>query len=127
MKMSHKISALHKLGLIVCVVPPIITTLEHFPLWFQRSDTAISAISAIFLLLCCIPFMKQIKAYFKGTPASWAVWLAIYVPVAVFNKLADGVEAVAFIGVLSNLLGGCIFRIEKHLKHKEHKEGVNNG
>ena len=124
MKTSHKIFALHVLGLIVCIAPPIITTFEYFPLWFQRPDTAISAISAILALLCCIPFMKQIKAYFKGTPASWSVWLVIYVLVAAFNKLADGVETVACIGFLSNLLGGCIFRIEKHLKHKE---GVNNG
>ena len=124
MKTSHKLFALHLLGLFVCIAPPIITTFEYFPLWFQRPDTAISAISAILALLCCIPFMKQIKAYFKGTPASWSVWLVIYVLVAAFNKLADGVETVAFIGLLSNLLGGCIFRIEKHLKNKE---GVNNG
>lgn len=122
MRRSHKIFALHVLGLAVCVVPPIIATLEHFPLWFQRSETAISAVSAMLVTLCCIPFMKQIKAYFKGTPASWAIWLVIYVLIAVFSKLAEGIETVAFIGLTSNLIGGFIFRIEKHMKHKE---GVN--
>lgn len=120
---TRKIFALHVLGLIVCVAPPIITTFEYFPLWFQRSETAISAVSAMLVMLCCLPFIKQIKAYFKGTPDSWAVWLVIYVLVAVFSKLADGIETVAFIGLISNLLGGCIFRIEKHLKRKA-KEGV---
>lgn len=122
MKLSHKIFTLHLLGLIVCVLPPVITTLEYFPLWFKQTETAVSAFSAILILLCCLPFIKQIKAYFKGTPASWVIWLVIYVLVAVFSNLAKGVETVAFIGLLSNLIGGAIFRIEKHLKHKE---GVN--
>lgn len=123
MKLSHKIFALHILGLAVCVTPPIIATLEFFPLWFKQTETAISAFSAILILLCCLPFIKQIKAYFKGTPASWVIWLVIYVIVTVFSKLAEGIEAVSFIGVLSNLLGGCIFRIEKHLKRKERTTG----
>lgn len=121
--MTHKIFALHIFGLLLCVIPPVIATLEYFPLWFSCSETAISAISAMLIALCCLPFVKQIKAYFKGTPASWVIWLVIYILVAVFNKLAHGVETVAFIGTLSNLLGGCIFRIEKHLKRKE---GVEN-
>ncbi len=120
MKTSHKVFILHVFGLLLCVVPPVIATLEYFPLWFSRSETAVSAISAILIALCCLPFIKQIKAYFRGTPASWVVWLVIYVLVAVFNKLAQGVETVAFIGALSNLLGGCIFRIERHIRHKGH-------
>ena len=123
MKMSHKAFMLHVLGLLLCVVPPIITTLEYFPLWFSHTETAISALSAMLIALCCLPFIKQIKAYFKGTPASWAVWLVIYVLVAVFNKLADGIETVAFMGVLSNLAGGFIFRLEKRIKARE---GVSN-
>lgn len=119
MKTSHKIFALHALGLIVCVLPPVIATLEYFPLWFQRSETAFSAFSAILIAICCLPFIKQIKAYFKGTPASWVIWLVIYLVVALFSKLAEGVETVAFIGTISNLCGGCIFRIEKHLKQKQ--------
>lgn len=119
MKTSHKIHVLHVLGLSVCVVPPVITTLEYFPLWFKQTETAVSAFSAILILLCCLPFIKQIKAYFKGTPASWVIWLVLYIIVTVFSKLAEGVETVAFIGLLSNLLGGAIFRIEKHLKRKE--------
>ena len=103
----------------MCVAPPIITTLEYFPLWFKQTETAVSAFSAILILLCCLPFIKQIKAYFKGTPASWVIWLVLYVIVTVFSKLAAGVETVAFIGLISNLLGGGIFRVEKHLKRKE--------
>ena len=124
MKTSHKAFALRVFGLIVCVAPPVIATLEYFPLWFSQTETAVSALSAMMITLCCIPFFKQIRAYFKGTPAAWVIWLVIYVLVAVFNKLADGIETVAFIGVIANLTGGAIFRIEKHIKAKE---GVNNG
>lgn len=124
MKRSHKAFALRAFGLLVCIVPPVIATLEHFPLWFSQTETAVSALSAIMITMCCIPFFKQIRAYFKGTPAEWVIWLVIYVLVAVFNKLADGIETIAFIGFISNLAGGAIFRIEKHIKAKE---GVNNG
>lgn len=119
MKMSHKIFALHVLGLIVCVLPPVIATLEYFPLWFKQTETAFSAFSAILIAICCLPFVKQIKAYFKGTPASWVMWLGIYLLVALFSKLAEGVETVAFIGTMSNLCGGFIFRVEKHIKARE--------
>ena len=123
MKPTLKAFILRVIGLAVCILPPVITTLEYFPLWFSETETAISALSAMMIALCCLPFFKQIKQYFRNTPAAWVIWLVIYVLVAVFSKLADGIETVAFIGLISNLLGGCIFRIEKHLKHKEGVSG----
>lgn len=124
MRPTLKAFTLRIVGLAVCIIPPVVTTLEYFPLWFSQTETAVSALSAILIALCCLPFFKQIKAYFRNTPASWVVWLVIYILVAVFNKLADGMETVAFIGVLSNLAGGGIFHIEKRIKARE---GVMNG
>ncbi len=123
MRPTFKALSLRIIGLAVCIVPPIITTLDYFPLWFSQTETTLSVLSAMLIALCCIPFYKQIISYFKGTPASWVVWLVIYIIVAVFNKLADGVETVAFMGVLSNLAGGFIFRLEKRIKARE---GVGN-
>lgn len=124
MKPTLKAFILRVIGLGVCILPPVITTLEYFPLWFSETETAISALSAMMIALCCLPFFKQIKQYFRNTPAAWVIWLVIYILVTVFNKLADGIETVAFIGVLSNLAGGCIFRVEKRIKARE---GISNG
>ena len=124
MKTSHKAFALRVFGLIVCVAPPVIATLEYFPLWFSQTDTAVSVLSAMMIALCCIPFFKQIRAYFKGTPAAWAFFLALWVASMSLNKLMDGIETIAFYGMISNLAGGAIFKIKKHIRAKE---GVNNG
>ena len=123
MKTTHKAFALRVFGLIVCVAPPVIATLEYFPLWFSQTETAVSVLSAMMIALCCIPFFKQIRAYFKGTPAAWAFFLALWVTSMSLNKLMDGIETIAFYGMISNLAGGAIFKIEKHIKAKE---GVNN-
>ena len=33
--------------------------------------------TVVVLMLCAVPFLKQLKAWFSHTPASWVVWLAI--------------------------------------------------
>ena len=118
MKPILKAFVLRIIGLAVCIIPPVITTLQYFPLWFSETETAVSALSAMLLTLCCLPFLKQIKAYFKNTPSSWGIFLAIWIISMSLNKLMDGIETIAFIGTLSNLVGGCIFRIEKHMWNK---------
>ena len=110
---------IHAVGLLVCVVPPIIATLEYFPLWFSQTETAVSVLSAMVIAVCCLPFFKQIKAYFNGSPASWAFFAVMWLVTMSLNKLIDGVETISFIGMLSNLAGGFIFRVEKHIKARE--------
>ena len=116
--MRSKLSLLHIAGLLICVVPPVIATLEYFPLWFSQSETTVSALSAIMLTLCCIPFFKQIKAYLRGTPAAWVIFGIIFLLFSIFNSIADGIENIALVGLISNLCGGALFRIEKHLRRE---------
>ena len=121
MKTPHKIFALHVLGLIVCIAPPIITTLEYFPLWFQRSETAISAVSAMLVLLCCIPFMKQIKAYFKS-PAVWVVWTVLLVFLVLLRNIIDEMIIVCMAGAPANIIGMFIYKIGKSIEDKDKKK-----
>lgn len=114
--MGSKLTPLRIVGLLICALPPIIATLEHFPLWFSHSETAVSALSAILLTICSIPFLKQIKAYLRGTPASWVLWGIIFLVFYILDNIADGIENIALVGLLSNVCGGALFRIDKHLR-----------
>ena len=123
MTLRNKARLFHFFGLVLCVVPPIIATLEYFPLWFSQSETAISAMSAILLTLSCLPFLKKIKAYFRGSPASWSVWLVIWLITSALSNIIAGIETISFIALISNLLGEVLFRIEHYYREKE----INNG
>ena len=124
MKAKNKAFLLHWVGLLLCIIPPVIATLEYFPLWFSQSETAISAMSAILLTLSCLPFLKKIKAYFRGSPASWSVWLVIWLITSALSNIIAGIETISFIALISNLLGEVLFRIERH--YYQEKE-IENG
>ena len=116
MSKRSKVFIVHWLGMLICVVPPIIAVLEYFPLWLSDGESTVSVFSTIFLVLCCLPFWKQIKAYFKGTPAAWVIWLIITVVFKSLAVISGDIGNVAFIALLSNLIGGVVFRLEKRIK-----------
>jgi hypothetical protein len=116
MTKQSKALVVHWLGMLICIVPPIIAVLEYFPLWLSDSESTLSVFSVVLLVLCCLPFWKQIKAYFKGTPAAWVIWLIITVIFKALAEISGDIGNVAFIALLSNLVGGLIFRLEKRIR-----------
>ena len=116
MSKRSKALVVHWLGMLICIVPPVLAVLEYFPLWFSETESTMSVFSMTLLLLCCLPFWKQIKDYFKGTPAAWVIWLIITVVFKALAEISVDIGNISLIALISNLIGGLIFRLEKRIR-----------
>ena len=103
-------------ALLLCVVPPAVAVLLNFPVWIERSHAAtISGTALVLLVLCCIPFYKSILAYIKSA-ATPVFWLLMFAFCYLFGAIVDELTIVAFVGMISNLLGALLFKLEKRYR-----------
>ncbi len=107
--------ALHFLGVLFCIVPPIICTLSYFPLWRAAGgDHIISGGVALLLLLAAIPFYKYLKKLFESC-ASYILWLIIFLFCFLLSGVIREVTVIAFVGFISNLLGALVMKISEKI------------
>lgn len=105
-----KSRALKVTALTIDVSAPLIATLTQFPIWIEKSAEA--TVSGVFLLLAflsCIPFLKHIKRFLKS-PSIPIVWLVLFIMLTMLNNIINQMIVVAFIGVISNTIGTCIYK-----------------
>jgi phosphatidylserine synthase len=110
------------------VAAPLAATFTQFPLWVEKSSEAtMSGLFLIFAFLSALPFIKQIKAYFKS-PSVWVVWVILWVLFIVLQNIINEMIIVCFVGVLSNIVGMCIYKIGKKIGDKaDEPEEANKG
>lgn len=102
-------------AVVIDVAVPLIATLAHFPIWVEKSSEAtMSGLFLIFAFLSCIPFIKQILAYFKS-PAVWVMWCIFFVLFVVLRNIIDEMVIISFAGLVANLIGAIIYKIGKNL------------
>ena len=119
MKKQTKYATLNIIGTLFCTLPPIICTLQYFPIWVrQGGEVAISGFSVLLLLLCCIPFHRQIKAYLKS-PSAWMMWLVFYAACASLGNIIHAVESIAFVGFIGNVVGAVLFKWRDRYKEEK--------
>lgn len=119
--MSNKTKAgiLHISALIVDIAPPLVATLAQFPIWVEHSSEAtISGIVLLLSFICCLPFIKQIIAYFKS-PSIPVVWAVIYVALVMLQSIINQIVIVAFTGLVSNIIGAGLYKWGDVYKEKE--------
>ena len=96
---------------------PTAVTLSYFPLFVAQSSTmTVAGGTVVVLMLCAVPFLKQLKAWFPHTPASWVVWLAIAGLLLLVRSIIDQMLVVAIWGSASNVLAGILFKVATHYK-----------
>lgn len=110
--MKNKGLILRIIGILFCVVPPVIATLEYFPLFKEQPETGVSALSAVFLALCAIPAWKYIKKALKS-PSAWLLWLVILVFSVCFEPIVYQMKIISAISVVSSVIGAIFFRWAK--------------
>ena len=111
-----KANILHVVGLALCIIPPLVTVLLCFPLWVERSSAStISGTALVLLILCCIPFYKSVLAYIRSA-ATPVLWLLVFAFCYAFNSIADELTLISFVGMISNLAGAVLYKIEKRYK-----------
>ena len=115
---NWKKTAFTIIGLIFCIIPPIVATLHYFPLWIETSTEAtISGIGLLLLLISVIPIFKILKKYIKS-PAIPFVWFILWIVTDVISNIIFQVENILLIGMISNLIGWIIFKIRDRVYHK---------
>ena len=101
---------LRVLGLALCVAPPALAALEHFPLWLGDGKRAFSAFALLLLVLCLLPLWRQIKRLL-ASPSLWAFWLLLWLFLSLFAPLIEGLTAIAFMGFLGGVPGAVCLRL----------------
>lgn len=117
--MNPKTKALliHIAGLIACIVPPAIATIEYIPIISEEPKKQISAFGIILLALCTVPFWKSIKTFLKS-PSAWKVWLVGLVFCYVCRAIVDELLIVSAIGLPAGIIGSAIFWIERKYRER---------
>ncbi len=104
------------------VVAPLVATLSQFPLWIEKSaDATMSGLCLIFILISCLPFIKQIREFFKS-PSSWMIFTILFVFFVVMRNIIDQMLVVSFVGAVANIAGTGIYALGRHISEKEDKQ-----
>lgn len=102
---------LKAIAVTIDVSVPLAATLTQFPLWVEKSSEAtMSGLFLIFSFLSCLPFIKQIKAYFRS-PSVWVVWVVLLVLFVCLRNIIDEMVVVCFFGTIANAIGACIYKL----------------
>lgn len=100
------------IGLCLSVIPPAVTALCYFPLWFSSRGSAFSVLSVLLLALCLLPFRRAIRDYMKS-PSAWQMWFVLWVGLTLFARICNGLRVVACVGSLSGLVGEVFFYLSR--------------
>lgn len=122
MKNRTKGRILEGCALALDVGAPLAATLTQFPLWIHKSaDATMSGLCLVFVLISCLPFLKQIKEYFKN-PSSWMVFTILFFLFVMLRNIIDQMLVVTFVGMVANILGAGLYVLGNHIGEREDKE-----
>ena len=122
MKNKTKGAIIKGAALTLDVGAPLVATLTQFPLWIEKSaDATMSGLCLVFVLLSCLPFLKQIKEYFKS-PSSWLVFTILFFFFVMLRNIIDQMLIVSFVGMVANILGAGLYALGRHIGEKEDEQ-----
>lgn len=110
-------TVLHIVGFSLCILPPIVCTLFYFPLW-KESAKALSGGVLLLVLVSAMPVFKLLKRHFES-PASYTVWLALFIIFFALSKIATEMTVISFVGFIGNALGAFMFRLARRKPKNE--------
>lgn len=126
MKNTTKGAIVKTVALAIDVGVPLAATLTQFPLWVEHSaEATMSGLCLVLLGLSVIPFLKQLKEYFKS-PSAWVVWGIIFVLLLMLKNIINQILIVSFAGLVANVIGAVIYNIGKSISERKEKKGVTN-
>ena len=102
---------LKAIAVTIDVSVPLVVTLTQFPIWVGKSSEAtMSGLFLIFAFLSCLPFIKQIKAFFRS-PSVWVVWVVLFVMFVCLRSIIDQMVVVCFFGTVANIIGAGVYKL----------------
>ena len=103
------------------VIVPLVATLSQFPIWIEQSaDATVSGLFLLFAMLSCIPFLKQIKEYFKS-PSAWVIWAILLVVFIALQNIIAQMVVISLAGLIGNLIGMGIYKVGESMCKSENK------
>jgi hypothetical protein len=124
MKNSTKGAIIKTVALGIDVGAPLAATFTQFPLWGEQSaEATMSWLCLVLLGLSVLPFLKQLKEYFKS-PSAWVVWGIIFVLLLMLKNIIDQILIVSFAGLVANAVGAGVYNIGKTVAEKEDRKGA---
>lgn len=110
---SLKRAILKLFALLVCTVPPIVATVSYFPVWKGRADgSVLSGFTVLLLLISAYPLLKAMKRLLSS-PSVFTVWLLLFLTFLLIRSIAYEMTVISFVGLISNLIGACLFKISR--------------
>ena len=110
MKDNGKRFMLTVLGMMLCIVPPFVTTLCQFPQWVATSSKCtVSGLFLVLVFICIVPIFKAIKKHFDS-PAIPVVWFVVALFAYALKAIIDQVFLISVIGTLSSCIGVIVFK-----------------
>lgn len=119
MRNATKGQILKASALAIDVGVPLAVTLTQFPLWIQRDTySTVSGLAVVLVLLCLIPFFRQIKAFIQNpsAPIVWTVFLAMS---AIIRAIIDEIFWICVFGAIANILGTVLYKVGESIENKE--------
>ena len=104
-------------GLILCILPPLAATLCYFPVWAAEGTKIVSGITLLLLALSALPLYKLLRDMLRS-PASYTVWLILFLLFALLSKIAEEMTVISFVGFISNTLGAVLLRLGRKEEKK---------
>ena len=113
---------LRLVGFLFSVLPPLLTTVEYFPIWVREGGGAALSGSVFFcLLLSAVPLFRALRHRLRS-PSAPLLFGFLWGFLTLFRRIIDGVIAVCFFGMLGNLIGLILFRLAAY-----YERGVRRG
>ena len=113
-------------ALCIDVGVPLAATISRFPIWVEESaEASMSGLFLVFAFLPCLPFLKQIREYFKS-PSAWVIWTLLFILLAALRSILDQMIVVCFAGAVANVIGAFIYHIGTGIGNKPDKEDAGN-
>lgn len=109
------------IAIFIDVLVPLAATLTQFPVWVQHSSEAtVSGLFMVFAFLACLPFLRQLKEYFKS-PSVWVIWTIFFVFFVLLKNIINEMIMVCFFGAVANVVGAIIYSVGKRVADKPDK------
>lgn len=110
--------ALTVIGYTLCTLPPLLATLEFFPLWVTDKEKSISALSLLLIAICFVPLFRAYRRHVKS-PSALFLWLLFFLFLSAFRAIIDELWCVSLIGLASAVPGALCLFFAKRAKPKK--------
>lgn len=107
-------------GLLCCLVPPVIVTFQYFPMWKGEVGLAASLGGgcAVVFIIVLVVLSKYINTKLK-TPSPVVIFLACYGFFYLMQKVAYGLTVITFWGFIGSAAGSVFFWLSKRYERRQ--------